>query len=78
MNKVLLSSAGNYIQYPVISHNGKEYETHVELNHFALQQKLTQHCKSTILQFFKKGKDVCRGGGCVFVLGVCVGKDMCV
>ena len=25
-NKVLLSSTGNYIQYPVISHNGKEYE----------------------------------------------------
>ena len=24
--KVLLYSAGNYIQYPVISHNGKEYE----------------------------------------------------
>ena len=25
-NKVLLSSTGNYIQYPVINHNGKEYE----------------------------------------------------
>ena len=25
-NKVLLYSTGNYIQYPVISHNGKEYE----------------------------------------------------
>ena len=24
-NKVLLYSAGNYIQYPVINHNGKEY-----------------------------------------------------
>ena len=24
--KVLLYSAGNYIQYPVINHNGKEYE----------------------------------------------------
>ena len=23
-NKVLLYSAGNYIQYPVINHNGKE------------------------------------------------------
>ena len=25
-NKVLLYSTGNYIQYPMISHNGKEYE----------------------------------------------------
>ena len=24
-DKVLLCSIGNYIQYPVISHNGKEY-----------------------------------------------------
>ena len=24
-NRVLLYSTGNYIQYPVISHNGKEY-----------------------------------------------------
>ena len=25
-NKVLLNSTGNYIQYPVINQNGKEYE----------------------------------------------------
>ena len=25
-NKVLLHSTRNYIQYPVINHNGKEYE----------------------------------------------------
>ena len=25
-NKVLLYSTGNYVQYPVINHNGKEYE----------------------------------------------------
>ena len=25
-NKVLLHSTGNYIQYPVINHNGKEYK----------------------------------------------------
>ena len=44
-----------------INHNGKEYlknvyvciYTHI-LNHFAVKQKLTQHCKSTILQFKKK------------------------
>ena len=26
-NKALLYSIGNYIQYPVINHNGKEYKT---------------------------------------------------
>ena len=26
INKVLLYSTGNYIQYPVINHNGREYE----------------------------------------------------
>ena len=51
-NKVLLYSTGNYIQYPVINHNGKEYEKeyiYIKLIHFAVQQKLTQR-KSTILQ----------------------------
>ena len=38
-----------YIQYPVTKHNGKEYEK-VYNNHFAVQQKLIQHGKSTILQ----------------------------
>ena len=27
---------------------------YVELNHFAVHQKLTQHCKLTILQFKKE------------------------
>ena len=56
-NKVLLYSTGNYSQYPVINHHGKEYEKSVCVcvcvcvyNHFAIQLKLTQHCKSTILQ----------------------------
>ena len=42
--KVLLYSTGNYIQYPVINHNGKRYKkeyTYVQLNHFTEQQKLT-------------------------------------
>ena len=54
-NKVLLYSTGNYIQYPVINHNGKEYEKitciYMYNNQFAVHQKLTQHCKSTILPF---------------------------
>ena len=54
-NNVLLYRTGNYIQYPVINHNGKEYiHTHIyiyiKLIHFAVEQKLTQHCKSTVLQ----------------------------
>ena len=54
-NKVLLYSTGNCIQYHEINHNRKEYKKqcvciYMYLNYFALQQKLTQHCKSTILQ----------------------------
>ena len=52
-NKVLLYSTENYIQYTMTNHNGKEYEKeyiYVKRNHFAVQQKLTQHYKSTILQ----------------------------
>ena len=50
-NQVLLYSTGNYIQYPVVNHNGKEYEKeykyiyiYIKLNHFAVHWKLTQHC----------------------------------
>ena len=53
-NQVLLYSTGNYIQYPEVNHKGKEYEKeYIHLNHFAVQQKLTQHCKSTIFQLKK-------------------------
>ena len=48
----------NYSQYPVTTHNGKEYEKgkyiHVKLNHSDVLQKLRQHCISTVLQFLKK------------------------
>ena len=47
-NKVLLNSVENYSQYPVINHNGKEYEKeymYAFQSHFAIQQKLTQHYK---------------------------------
>ena len=57
INKTLLCGTENYIQCPIISHNGKKYikksmcvYIYMELKHFAVQQKLTQHCKSTILQ----------------------------
>ena len=48
-------SLGNYIQSPGISHNGTEYYKkgyiYIKLSHFAvIQQRLTQHCKSTIRQ----------------------------
>ena len=46
---------GNSTQYSVIAYMRNECEkewihVYAELNHFAVQQKLTQHCKSTILQ----------------------------
>ena len=58
-SKDLLYSTGNSIQYPGINHNGKEYKKecvyiYVQLNHFAVHLKLTQHCKPTILQFKKR------------------------
>ena len=56
-NKDLLYSTGNYIQYLVITYNGKESERvyiHILLNHLAAHLKLTQHCKLTIFQFLKK------------------------
>ena len=57
-----MCSTGNYIQHPVGDHNGKEYKkedictpTYIyKLNHFVVYQKLTQPCKSTILQLQKK------------------------
>ena len=30
-NKILLYSSGNYIQYPVIKHNGKEYKKCIDM-----------------------------------------------
>ena len=63
INKDLLYCTGNYTQYLVITYmekkSGKEYiyiyiymQVHIytQLNHFAVRLKLTQHCKSTILQ----------------------------
>ena len=52
-NNVLLCSTGKCIQYARINCNGKEYKNeciYVYKSHFAVQQKLIQHCKSTIHQ----------------------------
>ena len=54
-NKVRLCGTKNIsgIQYPEINHNGKEHQKEwicMYNNHFAVQQKRTQHCKSTTLQ----------------------------
>ena len=53
-NRALLYITGNYIQSPGIDYDGKEYKqkgTHmyVCLSHFAVEQKLAQHYKSTII-----------------------------
>ena len=59
INNKILYSTGNYIHYPIVNHNGNEYEKeyiHILLNYFAIYQKLTQHCKSSIRhkKFFYK------------------------
>ena len=48
-------STGNSIQYSVMTYTGEESKTKwiyvcVKLIHFAMHLKLTQHCKSIILQ----------------------------
>ena len=57
-NKVLLYSMENYVQYPVINHNGKEYKKNVYMyicvyikctTELLYTRNLTQHCKSTTL-----------------------------
>ena len=46
INKVLLYSAGNYIQNPEISHSGKEYEKEL----ICYTAELSHHCDPTIFQ----------------------------
>ena len=59
-NSELLYSTENSNQYSVIIYMEKESEkvsmrVYVQLNHFVVQQKLLQHCKSNIFQWnFKK------------------------
>ena len=43
-NKVLLCSTGNYIEYPAINHNGKEYEK--ERVYICITESL--HCTAEI------------------------------
>ena len=50
VNKDLEHSTGNYIQFPIITYNGKDSE--------AVHLKLTQYCKSNIVQFFKKERSM--------------------
>ena len=66
--KYPLYSTRNYTQYFVITYKEKESEKeyiyvyiyilymYIKLNHFTIHLKLTQHCKSTILQFKKLKK----------------------
>ena len=56
-NKDLLYTTGNSTQYSIMIYMAMEWiYVYIELIHFAVQQKLTQLCKSTTLQkiFFKK------------------------
>ena len=79
MNKDILYSTENSIQYLKITYNGKEFlkriyiHIHIHIyiymyikkpNHFVVHLKLTQYCKSTILQL--KKKNVYLACGCLF------------
>ena len=49
-------NTGKYIQYTVITYNGKYSEkiyTYL-VNHFAIHLKLTKYCKSTIFHAYKQ------------------------
>ena len=54
-NKAILYRIENYIQYPMINHNGKEYlkkNVHVSINEsLCYTAEIKPHFKSTILQF---------------------------
>ena len=51
-SKILLYDTGNYILYLIMNYNGEESEEeYIKLSHFVVYQKVTQCCKSTILQF---------------------------
>ena len=55
-NVALLYSTGNYSQSLVIEHDRiweKKRYIYVYLGYFAVQQKLTEHCKSTIMKNLK-------------------------
>ena len=50
-------STGNYIQYSVINHNGKEYKNNAYVcvtESVCWTAELIQHCRSTMLQFKKE------------------------
>ena len=60
-NKVLLYSPGNFIQYPVINHNGKNTKIYLPtylptylFNHFAVHQTLIHLCKSALIKEINK------------------------
>ena len=57
INKNLLYSTGNYIQYLIITYNGKNIcvciYIYIYMNHYAVLLKLT-NCISTIIQLKKK------------------------
>ena len=45
-NKVLLFSTGNYIQYPVTNHNGKEYKKECMHTYRSEERRVGKECRS--------------------------------
>ena len=62
-NRVLLYSAGNYVQYPVISHNGKNEKEYTHTHQHPLQQYHHHHNPHAMI---------------AFVDNVCVAEEMYV
>ena len=58
-NKVLLYSTGNYIQYPGINHNGKEYKKNV---YICINESLcyTAEINTTVLINYTSIKKKCK------------------
>ena len=52
-NEDLLYSTGNCVQSLGLGHDGRKYEKKEWLGRFAVQQKLTEQCKSTVLEKIK-------------------------
>ena len=71
INKVLLYSTGNYIQYLVINHNGKEYEREYKYDCNTLPYSRNEHSIVNQVYFNKILKNI----KCLICTRVCAGAS---